>query len=569
MFFIMNYIKKRFAENKLIGIFILIVSLLFLFGAVSNSLFEIVSTSPDGPPTSGQIGNGINSFGANKVIYLHSCRVLKVPNSVYILKKDVSSNGNCFIIDADNITLNGNGHKISGAGDLESKGIFSEGYSGLKVKDIKIENYGFGIYLISGSNESKINGVEFYDILNMSIFVFDSNNIEIEDSQFNGNLGSEVVFLVAKNYSINAHIHDNLFKNNMGGAIRGKGITAIIENNKIFDEGIPTDENNHRGIWIQSIKEGLAPGKVIVPSDTDIRNNLLVRIGGSGITCSAYDGNYCDIYNNTLKDIYGPSGIRFGPIGAIARDNFIFNSQNIGIEVLSRNLTDIYIINNTIVNSNIGISLIPGLFMQPISNVKVEGNLIINPFYGLFITGKSASSNTGSIFINNTILNSRGDAIYLDGKKVSNMTFIGNNISGTNLEYLDLNVASENVNYLNFLNNLIGGYSFFGFGSSNVVIEDDNFGKIKFLANITGRGERFNDEVILGHNLASIDSDENQGFNIPAEVTLYNMPGDFENPAIFRNGEVCYECVALTGLNEETVMFEVPGAGSYKVAEDI
>jgi len=45
------------------------------------------------------------------------------------------------------------------------------------------------------------------------------------------------------------------------------------------------------------------------------------------------------------------------------------------------------------------------------------------------------------------------------------------------------------------------------------------------------------------------------------------MPGDFENPAIFRNGEVCYECVALTGLNEEIVMFEVPGAGSYLIGD--
>lgn len=567
MFSIMNYIKRKYSENKLVGVFISIISLLFLFGAVFNSSFEIVSTSPDGPPASSQIGNSMNLLGSNKAIYLNSCRTLRVPNSVYILKRDVSSSGNCFIINADNITLNGNGHKISGSGDLESKGVFSEGYMGLKVKDIKIENYGFGIYLTSGSNESMINGVEFYDISNISIFVFDSNNIEIEDSQFNGNLGSEVVFLVAKNYSINAHINDNTFKNNMGGAIRGKGITAMIENNKIFDEGIPTDENKHRGIWIQSIKEGLAPGKVIVPSDTDIRNNLLVRIGGSGITCSAYDGNYCDIHNNTLKDIYGPSGIRFGPIGAIARDNFIFNSQNIGIEVLSRNLTDIYIINNTIVNSHMGISLIPGLFTQPISNVRVQDNLIINPFYGLFITGKQSSSNTGSIFINNTILNSRGDAIYLDGKKVSNMTFVGNDISGTNIEYSDLNVASENINYLNFLNNLIGKYSFFGFGSSDVVIEDDEFGNVKFLSNITGGGERFSDEVIVMYNFAEVDGDENSGFGVPARVTLFNMPGNFENPVIFRNGEFCDECVALTGLNEEIVIFEVPGAGSYLIGD--
>ena len=365
---------------------------------------------------------------------------------------------------------------------------------------------------------------------------------------------------------IHATISNNTFKQNKGNAIRGIGLIADIENNLIIDNGEPTQEPLNRGIWIRSIIDRPAPGHVKVPASANIRNNKLVRIGGSGIICSAYDGNYCDIDRNFLKDIHGPAAISFGPVGSIAQNNLIMNSDNIGIDVIKRQVKDVLVKNNVIVNSKLGISVEPGLTQnQFVEDVTIESNMILGSQNGIYLIGLR-HDNTGHVIKNNVVSNSTGDAFYLKGNRLSNVIFENNSVSGTVNGFLDFNMLTQGINNLSFVNNIFGKYTFTGLGTSGAEFSNEN-GKIVFLENLSGTGFNLSEEVNLELNLATINDENNSGLDIPATVTLYNMPGGFNNPAIFKDGNVCSDCVASGNLNSKTVVFKVPGAGSYWISE--
>ncbi len=571
----MNYIKRKYSENKLVGVVILVLSLLVLGVLISNYISEVHASPPNAFPVVGESIGKLNPTPDQRVIVLNECGNLDVSGAIYMLKKDIFSQGTCFNVMADNVVIQGNSYSIVGDGDTEDYGIYSEGHSNLKINGLKIESFGIGVYLSSGVTDVTMNKIVVSGATNMSIYVFDADEIVLKNSEFTGNLGSETTMFLADEESGGNPIHLTIFGNNFhqneGSAIRGIGTVVDIHDNIIIDNGEATQSAINRGIWVRSIIELPAPGRAKVPAGGVIYNNKLVRIGGSGIVCSAYDQNVCEIYDNFLKDVYGPASISFGFTGSVAHDNLIMNSENIGIDVIKRYVRDISVIDNVVVNSKIGISSEPGLFSssdQSVENVTIEGNRIIGSYlYGIFITGTRHHS-SGHIIRNNIVSETVGDAFYIKGRDnlLSDITFEGNEVSGTADDFYDFHfegIGSLPGKGFIFKDNLFGKYFFEVPGLSETGFSNGNLGQVEFIDVLQGSGISLSDEVIVQQNLASINSDENQGFNIPAEITLYNMPGNFENPAIYRDGEFCDECVALTDLNEETVIFEVPGAGSY------
>ncbi len=573
----MNYIRKKYGENKLVGVAILILSLLIVGFFVSDYIFAVHASPPGLLPVVGESIGKINSTNNQRVIVLNECGNLVVSGAVYMLKKDIVSQGTCFNVMADNIVIQGNGNSIAGDGGVEDYGIYSENHNGLKINGLKIEDFGIGVYLSSGVVDAMMNNIVVSGATNMAVYVFDADEIVLKNSEFTGNLGSETTMFLANEESGGNPIHLKIFGNNFhqneGTAIRGIGTVVDIHDNVIIDNGEQTQSAINRGIWVRSIIETPAPGRAKVPAGGVIYNNKLLRIGGSGIVCSAYDQNVCEIYDNFLKDVYGPAGISFGFTGSVAHDNLIINSQNIGIDVIKRYVRDVYVIDNVVVNSKIGISSEPGLFSssdQSVENVTIEGNRIMGSYlYGIFITGTRHHS-SGHVIRNNVVSETVGDAFYIKGRDnlLSDITFEGNEVSGTADDFYDFHfegIGSLPGKGFIFKDNLFGKYSFEVPGLSETGFYNRDFGQVEFIEIIQGSGTSLSDEVIVQQNFVSISDLENQGLNVPAEVTFYNMEGNFENPEIFRNGEVCYECVALTDLNEETVMFKVPGAGSYSI----
>jgi parallel beta-helix repeat protein len=130
---------------------------------------------------------------------ISACQVLDT-QGVYDLTQDLSSNGNCFNITIENLTLDCHLHKITGNGS--GSGVFSRIYSGrnLTIKNCVITNFSSGIRL-EGIAYSQIQGNSVYNssygiLLPMTIWGYDaphgnlmlgSNNNNITNNKFINN----------------------------------------------------------------------------------------------------------------------------------------------------------------------------------------------------------------------------------------------------------------------------------------------------------------------------------------------------------------------------------------------
>ncbi|MCH7535757.1 MAG: right-handed parallel beta-helix repeat-containing protein, partial [Bacteroidetes bacterium] len=90
---------------------------------------------------------------------------------IYELQNDLVIDNNCLDINADDITILGQGFSITGDGGSSDKGVRSIGNSGLTIKNLVINNFGTGIQFRGGSSAlirnveitSSDNGIIFWD----------------------------------------------------------------------------------------------------------------------------------------------------------------------------------------------------------------------------------------------------------------------------------------------------------------------------------------------------------------------------------------------------------------------
>ena len=77
-----------------------------------------------------------------------SCGTLDIPGETYILTEDLNSSGICLKITAKGITLDGNGHTITGSDSLWGVQV-REYATGSTVKNLNISGFSTGIYVTS------------------------------------------------------------------------------------------------------------------------------------------------------------------------------------------------------------------------------------------------------------------------------------------------------------------------------------------------------------------------------------------------------------------------------------
>ena len=83
----------------------------------------------------------------------------------------------------------------------------------------------------------------------------------------------------------------------------------------------------------------------------------------------------------------------------------------------------------------------------------------------------------------------------------------------------------------------------YSFSNSSLGFLTD-YGKITFLQNINGSGENLSSDIRMNTNFAFVNSSQTN-FNKSANVTLYNLPTNFTNPSIFKDGLLCSDCFAF------------------------
>ncbi|MBD3247304.1 hypothetical protein GF378_01655, partial [Candidatus Pacearchaeota archaeon] len=482
-----------------------------------------------------------------------------------------------------------------------------------------VNNSNYGIRLGDGADFAYYNNVTNNIIRNTS-YSLDANYF------FNGSISNNIIIdngrgIYISNSKYNTLANNTLINNTNGLEIISTSNYNEIEENNISEnqeKGIHMDDsdhntlnkngitNNSRGIYIissdfnniinNSIKNSNETGIEMISADNLLVQDNNFENNSKGIEIDSTDDN--TISSNIFKDNYN-YGIYLQQTYSnnISFNNFTDNSKNIEFIITTSNHCDNIIENNT---GYMGRDII---YFN--STAASFSNKIINQ---LILCNAAGSSIDNITAIGNNNLENEGFRIldFTDGPSISNSEsinhsvglriensescFIANTTFEGSKEYSmhisqgshyaqlkNITIINPSSSYDLFINDSneteivdsrIEKYNF----STNpieVIIENTTYGKIDFFGGINGTGNNLSSEVIIGNNSAFVDSESKPGLNSSANITLYGVRTDFNNPDILRNEFLCpgSVCQNYTSLNAGTVKFSVTGWTTYSIDE--
>jgi len=457
------------------------------------------------------ISIGLMSVAAVSAATITSCGTVTEDS---ILGADLTSSGTCLKVTVNGITLEGNGHTITGISPSPSNkivGVDLSARSGVTVKNLNIESFFWGILLDSSSNNI-LTGNSLRGNTNIGIFMLSASNSNtltnnnvsqnshgiyldnsddttITDNIVNSNSANGITLVssdsnILTNNIVNLNNRTNPTNSDVANGIHMRGSDFNVLTNNIFSE-------NSVGIHLvgDSVRGSSDFNKFI--SNTANSNNIGIFIGSGGhdnlLTDNTANSNFNrGIYflrahrNNLTRNIArfhsgaNREGIRLhASTGNILRENIVSNN-NAGIRLIVSNSNTI--IKNTAHSSGTGISLNGDFNTVTDNNVSNRNNVGIQ--LGLannnIISGNIANSNFNSgiflSFLSNSniltsnVVNSNGRrGIYL--KDSSSNTFTSNTVNFNNEYgiYFDTPQQSSGNNVNTFTDNVLNGNTISGF----------------------------------------------------------------------------------------------------------
>lgn len=316
---------------------------------------------------------------------INACTNLDADGEYYLLDKDVESMGTCFNIGANNITLDGAGHKINFSALYFGYGIFNNGFDNITIKNLNINQINFTLpypgfndsyeaYMKRDSSGELIDskGISLYrsencfisnvttNVSRESIQLSKSNNNTLENSRAISNR-SAAIFL---------HLSDNNTFANV------TGISTTYNTNKSFQygrrsAGMQLCACNYNRIMNSNGTANIGMGIYIEGSNNNLENSIGISKSNIGL----------DIYkkskNNILLNCTGISVSNYGIRIYNAEKNIIsfasgISETNYGIFLFNSSYN---IINNSIgiSNTNYGIRLYNST-LNDLRNSKAESN---------------------------------------------------------------------------------------------------------------------------------------------------------------------------------------------------
>ncbi len=127
----------------------------YVYNPIGN-LINIFTNDQNISYTYGDLAHAPTALNISEptVIEVTECGALQFSNVLYILQNTILINGStCFTVEANNITLNGNGYTVDGNDTQNTRGVEAVDVGGLIIKDITIRDFESGIYF-----ESSISG---------------------------------------------------------------------------------------------------------------------------------------------------------------------------------------------------------------------------------------------------------------------------------------------------------------------------------------------------------------------------------------------------------------------------
>ncbi|MGB9853630.1 MAG: NosD domain-containing protein [Candidatus Bathyarchaeales archaeon] len=303
--------KEREAERKPRKwpkgkILVAICLLLLIFG--SYAAWQYMNTPPSSektpppsqetPPQTSPTAETIYIM-TNGTIYPSTAPISNKRNSYYTFKSHVNMS---IVVERDNIVIDGAGYTLQGLVN-GTVGIDLTGRYNVTVKNVKIQNFEYGIYLYSASH----NVISGNDLKNNYCGIwldYSSNNTiisnSITDSEGNG---------IGLKYSSNNTISENKIMNNKSYGI----YIGFSTNNTVISAN--QLKNNTLSIFIYS------------SYNNTVSTNYIENSTSSGISLSSSSKNI--IYRNNLANNTVGISLSDSSDNMIYNNNFVGNAQQV------------------------------------------------------------------------------------------------------------------------------------------------------------------------------------------------------------------------------------------------
>ncbi|MCZ7402504.1 MAG: right-handed parallel beta-helix repeat-containing protein [Candidatus Methanoperedens sp.] len=400
-------------------------------------------------------------------------------------------------IGSDSITLDGNGHTITGSSS--SYGIYLSGRSGVTIKNTNVRSFYYGIYLdhsnnntLSGNNASNNrggDGINLYDsnynmlsgnIANSNnddgIELYSSGNNTLSGNKASNNREGDGIYLCDSN--------NNMLSGNNANSNNDDGIELYSSGNNTLSGN--SASNNSNGIYLyyssynilfnNTMEENSINFGLFGWSESDFNNQIdfgntvdgkpvyYVKNGKNNVYDSSTNAGtfYCiSCLNVTIKDI-----------GLLKND----------VGILFWNTTSSKIQNVTVSNNGDGIVL-----LESGNNTLSGNNVYSNDYDGIELYSSGSNTLSG----NNANLNDY-DGIYLESSSYN--TLRGNNATSNNDDGIDLDDSNNNTISGNNASN--NSYGIYLYDSGNNILFNNTMTANSFNFGLSGSSDSdFNNQV--------------------------------------------------------------------------
>ena len=332
-----------------------------------------------------------------------------------VMDTDLSSTGTCFKVFGSDITIDGNGHTITGDQAHDRYGVYISSQltaSNVTVKNLKITGFYDGIYIFNSNGHTIIDN-EIYENDVYGIFSQMASDCTYRGNTIrdNGEIGLSIFEDATNNL-----VEDNTITGNDNSGIK------IVQDSTYNTVTGNTVSSNQSGIVLEVRSHNNEIADNIANNNVGTGTNCGIKVSGSD-TCTI-TGNTTN--GNHVMGIWLTGGGSHTVSGNTCNSN---GSEGIYVQFDSNN----NIISGNTVNSN-GLE---GIYLWDVEVNTVENNTLDDNRWGIYLDSNANST----IIQNNEVMNSTFEGVTFVGSANDN-ALLSNTICGSG-EY-DVNDLGSN-----------------------------------------------------------------------------------------------------------------------------
>ena len=328
------------------------------------------------------------------------CGVYATPNYVCNMDTDLAQSASCFWVQANNVTINGNGHSITGTGAAGTYGIRTSS-SNTTIRDATINNYPTGFFSNGGTTRINMNNINITASTDASSRGLDMSAVT------NSNISNIIITVNGSTTGamaiVTSNADNNIFTNITARAVGtveyGVFITTGSDSNTFINTNISTTTG--QALYFDY-------------SNSNNFTNLTINTRSTGITMNGADNNAIDCQGGTVAGNNGTSnGIAANGHNTILSNCIVTNFSNLITCANKENLT---MSNLTIRNTR---STKEGIYIQNCPHSTLTNSNTAVTYYGirydrnsnLSIIANNNLTSTGTTSTSAILVQSNGNTI--------------------------------------------------------------------------------------------------------------------------------------------------------------